>query len=369
MSEKLAKTICRYAQTQGHEHIRLENKGGDLICVCGNGQKTDYLQLNRAHSNSIAETFRYLVGAVENDFFSGKRFKIADGDKIISGRAALLPADEGDKLLITLNSSLPQPRRLGALGLSREQQKLLKTTLNKKSGIIIIAAKEENGATSTYYSLLNAIKNKQSIYSLEAYPAYPLNDINTIDLKRYDGATGALEKILRLDSEIIGIDAILSQEDIKSIWRGARSGRLIIATMQAENSAQALKIIKKAGIGTNDISAHLNLITAQKLFARPCSKCLKASDGDKGIKSAIVQRWPLASSFWPKKIYANRGCRQCRDRQKKGITAIFEVMRFLPDGRLAAGYRPLIIDALEKAGLGLINMEDIASWANPGKKL
>jgi hypothetical protein len=44
-------------------------------------------------------------------------------------------------------------------------------------------------------------------------------------------------------------------------------------------------------------------------------------------------------------------------------------MRFLPDGRLAAGYQPLIIDALTKAGLGLINIEDIAAWADTNKKL
>lgn len=369
MSEKLAKTICHYAQTRGHKHLRLEKKGDNMVCVYGRGQEADYLQLNRTSSASIAETFRCLVGAVEDELFVGKRFKIADENRVISGRATLLPADEGEKLLITLNTSAPQPRRLGALGLKREQQKLLKTALNKKSGIIIIAASEENGATSTYYSLLQAVRNNKSVYSLESYPAHPLAEINTINLKRYDGVASALERIIRLDSEIIGIDAILNKDDIRALWQAAQSGRLIIATLTAENAAQALKIIKKSGLSTTDISSHLSLLVAQKLFSRPCPKCLKTFDHGKNLKTIISRRWPLATSIWPKKLYANRGCSHCRHQHGQGTTAIFEMMRFLPDGRLSAGYQPLIVDALEKAGLGLINIEDIAAWANTDKKL
>ncbi len=43
-------------------------------------------------------------------------------------------------------------------------------------------------------------------------------------------------------------------------------------------------------------------------------------------------------------------------------------MRFLPDGRLQTGYQPLIQDALYKAGLGLIDIEDIATWASSHQK-
>jgi len=369
MSEKLAKTICRYAQNKGHKHLRLEKKGNKIVFACGNQEKIDYLHLNENDSNNIAETFRCLVGAADNELFADKHFKIADEKGLISGRATLLPAEEGEKLLITLNSINLQARRLSAIGMNREQQKLLKKALNKKRGVIIIAAKPENGATSTYYSLLNAVRSNKSVYSLESYPSISLPEINTINPRRYGGITAALDKILRLDSDIIGIDADISPEDIKSIWRSAASGRLIIATIAAENAAQALKIIKKTGLSSATINAQLSLLIAQKLFSRSCPKCLRQFDPGKNIKNIIKQRWPLAGDAWPKKLYSNHGCKQCRHHQRLSKTAIFEMMHFLDDGSLAKDYRPLIIDALEKAGLGLINIEDIAAWADTNKKL
>jgi len=367
MSEKIAKTICRYGQANGHSHLRLENKEGKLLCFYGPETGAEYLRLDCNEAASIAETFRYLVGAVDNELFVDKRFKIADKDGVISGRATLLPASNGEKLLITLRNSKPQARRWGALGLNRDQQKILKSALAKKSGVIIIASAAENGSSSTYYSLLQAANNNKSTYSLEAYPGNSLNNTNIINPKKYGGIAASLDKLISLDSELIGVDADLNQNDIKAIWRVAYSGRLIIAVLPALNAAQALKTIKQSGLSTAAIASQLSLILAQKLFPRPCSKCLRVFDPGINIKKTIIQRWPVAATAWPKKLYRNHGCLACRP--QANATAVFEIMRFLPDGRLAAGYQPLIIDALTKAGLGLINIEDIAAWADTNKKL
>ncbi|MDD3285843.1 MAG: ATPase, T2SS/T4P/T4SS family, partial [Patescibacteria group bacterium] len=187
MSEKIAKTICRYGQAHSHSHLRLENKGDKLLCFYGPGNGAKYLRLDRSEAANIAETFRYLVGAVDNELFVDKRFKIADKDGLISGRATLLPASNGEKLLITLKNSNPQARRLSALGLNRDQQKMLKSALTRKSGVIIITGAEENGISSTYYSLLKEANNNKSAYSLESYPGNHLNGTNVIDPKKYGG--------------------------------------------------------------------------------------------------------------------------------------------------------------------------------------
>jgi len=369
MSEKIVKTICRYASDKGHSHLLLEKNGAKLLCRCSHGQESDYLRLDPETETSITETFRRLVGAADNDLFANKRFKIADTDQVISGRATLLPATKGEKLLITLSSESPKGRRLSALGLTRPQQALVRQNLRKKSGLIIIAASEENGATSSYYSLLLEAANGRSTYSLEAFPVKNLNNINTLNLRQYPSPAAALEKILRLDSEVIGVDAPLKASDLKTLWHTALTGRLVIITLAADNAAGAVKILRRAGISAENIAAQTNLIIAQKLFKRPCTHCLRIFDPGKEIKELIAKRWPLALKHWPKKIYHNHGCRYCNQARSQAQTAVFEIMRFLPDGRLQAGYEPLIQDALQKANLGLINIEDIANWAGSFKKV
>lgn len=369
MSEKIAKTICRFAEDRGHNYLHLQKQGSSLVCACGHGQGADFLRLDEKTESSVIETFRRLVGAAENDLYNDKRFKIADKHSVISGRATLLPAAEGEKLIITLSSEKPSVRRFGALGLSRPQQTVLKSMLNRKSGVIIIAANDENGSTSTYYSLLQTAAAHRSAYSLENFPLQSLENVNIINPKKYGSVENAVIKLLKTDSELIGVDATLNSTDIKALWHAANTGLLIIATLPARSATEALNILKKTGLSATEIASQLLLISAQKLFARPCPRCLQSAPSSPELKQTILRRWPIAAKLWPKKIYENRGCAVCRNKEKDTKTAAFEQMRFLPDGRLQAGYQPLIADALTKAGLGLINIEDLAIWAVSNKKI
>lgn len=369
MSEKIAKTICRYARERGHKHLRLEKKGAALICACGRGESTDYLRLDKETEISVTETFRRLVGATDNELFADKRFKITDKQNLISGRATLLPSNEGEKLIITLSSEAPAVKRLAALGANKEQQEIYRQAIKKRSGVIIIAAPEENGATSTYYSLLSLAASGRSTYSLESYPVKKISDTNTVNLQKYSNPTTALERVARFDSELIGVDAPLNSEDLKTLFRLAATGRLVIFTLAVKDAASAVKVLRRAGLSATDIAEQLIFISAQKLFKRPCVHCLRSFDPGPEIKKNILHAWPSARNFWPKRLFQNHGCKHCRQGNLTPKTAIFEIMRFLPDGRLQTGYQPLIQEALSKAGLGLINIEEIAAWAQIRKKI
>lgn len=364
----MAKTICRYAQERGHAYLRLEKNGRSLLCTCGHGQDAEYLKLDSKTETSVIETFRRLVGASENDLFADKRFKIKDKNRIIKGRATLIPDADGEKLLITLSAHAPTARRLSALGLNRQQQNLLRQNTKKKHGLIIIAAPEENGATSTYYSILAAIANNRSTYSLETHPASHIDNINTIDLNKSSDINETLIRLSNLDSEIIGLDANLSPAEIKGAWQAAK-GRLIVMTLNATNAGEVVKIMRRAGLKPEEIAARTLLIVCQKLFNKPCGHCLRKFDVSETTKKIITQRWPIAQRLWPRRLYHNLSCSRCRQPKKEYKTAIFELMHFWPDGRLCADYQPLIKEALSKAELGLINIEDIADWAQNDKKV
>ncbi|MGE5426177.1 MAG: ATPase, T2SS/T4P/T4SS family [Bacillota bacterium] len=369
MSEKIAKRICRLANERGNGYLSLERGAAGLSCAWGEGQATQFLRLDEKTETSVTETFRRLVGAAENDFFADKRFKIADKGKVISGRATLLPAKEGEKLIISLSSEKPSERRLGALGLEKEQLAAVKSCINRKRGVILISAEEEDGATSTYYSLLREAAKNRITYSIEDFPAQSITDVAQISPRRYGGTGGAIDRLLRTDCEVIGCDSALIDEDFRAIFRAASTGRLIIMTLPYKSGALALSRLKKSGLSSDDIARQLLLVLTQKLFPRPCARCLKPGNPDSEIKQKIIKRWPIAAKQWPRKLYRNIGCSACRQNEAGKRTAAFEAMRFLPDGRLQAGFQPLIISALHKAALGLVDIEDLALWATKDKKI
>ncbi|MCF7860078.1 Flp pilus assembly complex ATPase component TadA [Patescibacteria group bacterium] len=369
MSEKIIKTICHYANERGHSHFSLEAKDDNLFCTCGYGENANYLQLDPETELNIKATFRRLVGANENDLFHNKRFKISDAEEIIKGRASLIPSSSGEKLLISLSAEHPRILRLSALGLNKTQRNNFKQAINKKSGIIIITAAEENGASSTYYSLLQLAASKRSAYSIEDFPLHKIEGVNTINSSHYESFNQIIEKLMILDSEIIAVDAALKNSDIKALWRAADSGRLVILTLPLASAAASLKLLRQAGINSKDIAEQIILISAQKLFTRPCSRCAQVFDPGKEIKQNILHRWPISKAYWPQKLYRQRGCTYCQKKKTPPKTAVFEIMHFLSDGRLQKGYEPLIKGALDKAGTGLINIEEIATWAESDTKL
>lgn len=359
MPTKTIKKLYYYARAQGHDNMHLEKRNGKLICSYNN---KSFLQLDSDLETEIINLFRSLLKVADHEFVSNKRFKIADQDTVINGRATIMPAREGEKLIISLSAKKPFVKRLSGLGLSKEQQRKLKTKIERNTGLIILNGQEENGVTSTYYSILNVLFNKKSIYSIEDFPYHQFNHISLINPRIYGGVHQALEQLLRLDSEIIAIDADLSDLDLKRVWQAATS-RLLIITMNETNAAQVLKKLRQARISSKDIASQLLLISTQKLFPRPCLKCLSPLPDDKNIKNTISQRWPIANKFWPAKLYFNRGCKACDDNPPSQSEAVFEFMEFNDNASLKKDYRALIIEALDKAALGLVNPETIADWA------
>lgn len=359
MSTKIIKKIYYYAQAQGHKQIHLEKRGGKLICSYNN---ESFLQLDADMETEIINLFRSLLKTADHEFVNNKRFKIIDRNNIINGRASIAPAREGEKIIISLSNKKPMIKRLSALGLNKEQQKKLKTKLNKNTGLIILNGQEENGVSSTYYSILNSLSNKKSIYSIEDFPCQRINHVNLIDPRVYDGVSPALEQLLRLDSQIIAIDSNLSDLDLKKIWQAAAS-RLVIVAMNEAGSTKVLKKLRQLKISSTNIASQLLLISTQKLFPRPCLKCLKPLSNHQNVKHIITKRWPIANKFWPKRLYFNQGCKHCNNKNTKLFQAVFEFMEFNSDASLKQDYQALIIETLSKAELGLIDPDSIIDWA------
>lgn len=365
MPQKTINKIFRYVQERGYSHISLEKKDNKLICQYG---PNNYWQLPAETEEHIINLFREILGASDNEYIHNKRFKINDKNNIISGRASISPSYQGDKLTITLTNTKPSIKRISALGLNKEQQKQIKQALNKKTGVIIITSHEENGASSTYHSLLSLINPAKSLYSIEDFPYHQLSGINIIKPQTYGGISSSLQLLSRLDSDIIALDVQLDGKDLKPIWQAAHS-RLIILTLPHSSGHQVLKFLKKSGLSTQTITDRLILISIQKLFPRLCLHCLKPLAEDKNLKKIIIQKWPLALRHWPKHSYFQHSCNRCRNKNNIKETAIFEFMSFDKTAKLTENYRPLILEALAKAELGLISLEEIADWAKEDKKI
>ena len=362
MPHKTIKKICRYAQEKGHRHLSLEKKDGLFVCRYGDN---DYLQLDANLEEHIIGVFRSLLNSQEHEFVHNKNFKIADGNKVISGSASILPGHNGDKLILSLHENKIQVQSLASSGLNKQQAETIKKALNKKTGLIIINSSNANGASSTYYSFLNLIDQTKSIYSLEDFPSYHLPSASIIQSKMFSSIKDGVSLLSRLDSDVIACDALLTPEDLKALWQAAGS-KLVIITLPYQSGAMVLKSLKTVGLSTQAITERLLFISTQKLFHKLCLHCRKKLSEDAKIRQFIEKKWPITKKHWPKQSYFNHGCKRCQNKETNNRVAVFELMSFNQDGSLKKDYKPLILEALKKVESGVISLEEIADWAkNP----
>lgn len=359
MAQKTITKICRYANQHGHKHLSLEKENNELICRYDNEH---YLRLPKESEEHIISLFRSLLKAEVNDYVYNKSFKIMDGANVIKGSATISPAKNGDKLNISLSTNLPSLKRFSALGLNQKQKNKLESVLAKKSGLIIISAPEKHGLTSSYYSFLNLVDKNRTIYSLEDFPEYSLKGTSTIQPKKYGGVKASLELLARLDTDVIACDAKLSKADLKVLWANAAS-RLVILAENSSSPTEVLKKLKAAGISSAAIADRLLLITNQRLFSKQCIHCLKPLSETSVVEKQIIKKWPIAKNHWPSRSYIASGCKKCQTGENLDKIRVFEMMDFDKNGKLSAGYRPLILEALKKTEFGVIGLEEIADWA------
>lgn len=363
MSKKILNNICRYALAEGLFNLQIEsldNKTQTRLSAPGKASQNIILQ--ETAMSDLINIFQSLSDISKGDLFYNKRFKMNLGKDHVSGTVSLSPGKEGENLIIKLNTEKARPFRLGALGLDRYQQKEVKRLIGRKQGLIILSSSPGDGVSSSYYSLLKLASENRSAYSLEDFPAFSSNNFNTISLKPADKASIIIQHLMQLDSEVIGLDLkSLSQEDWRAIFRARESGRLIILSQAKKNAAGVVKNLKELGFNSPEIANSVSLILSQKLFPRPCPKCLKKTNLSDTLKEIISSAWPIAAQHFPDFHFYNKSCPSCSKVRMK--TAIFENMSFLKNTQIKGDYKPLILSALEKLGLGLIDVSDIISWS------
>jgi type II secretory ATPase GspE/PulE/Tfp pilus assembly ATPase PilB-like protein len=154
--------------------------------------------------------------------------------------------------------------------------------------------------------------------------------------------------------------------------RAALSGRLVLATIHAQDAAGAVDALHYLGVPHHIIGDSLRLIIAQNLVRQICPRCalpreLVQEDRD------LFARFGVQA---PASILHADGCTECNSYGYKGRTGIFEVVpvddeiatmvssgtrhRDLVDCLRRKGVQPMVHDGLKKVAAGVTGIEEVS---------
>lgn len=268
------------------------------------------------------------------------RFSVIMGDDEIEIRTSILPAEEGESVVLRILN----PKDLidlEKLGLRKDLVQLFEKEIKKPNGMIIITGPTGSGKTTTLYAFLKKINNpKIKIITLEDPIEYHLKGISQtqVDAKKgYDFASG-LRSIMRQDPDVVLVGEIRDLETANTAIQAALTGHLVFTTLHTNDAAGTISRLLALGEKAMNISPAVNLAVAQRLVRRVCKDCVTLTTptkeelviikrGVKDISQEILDQVKVKKEKLDSiKIAKPKGCNACNDTGYKGRVSIFEVL-------------------------------------------
>lgn len=284
----------------------------------------------------------------------------------------------GEKFVLRLLKKNTNIRQIFELGFP-EDESLVKKSFNKRNSISIIAAPTGEGKTTTLYSIIDFLNTPNiNITTIEDPVEIRIPGLNQIEIDAKTTFSDSLRNVLRQDPDIILVGEIRDLETAEIAMQSGQTGHYVLSTIHTIDAIEVVTRLRKLGISNYDIASTLASTVSQRLVRKLCPKCRRERDYTQEeikIISSIGDKYGINYSLDGKKTYDAVGCKFCNHIGYYDRIGIFEVLPLedevkqlivdnassidIRNKALQTGYKPLVIDGINKVISGITTLEEI----------
>jgi len=242
-------------------------------------------------------------------------------------RISIFPTTRGEKIVIRIFD--PRDRRfdLGTLGFEDATLDGLKRVLKRTSGLLLFTGPTGSGKTSTMYSALCHIIQRDgsavSISTVEDPVEFNLPMVSQTQIKPAAEFTYAvaLRSIMRQDPEVIMVGEIRDPETAAIAVQAGLTGHLVISTIHSGVSAGAFTRLINMEIEPFMLASSILGVMGLRLVRRVCENCLQPYEPEPS-QLKVVPESHLAQAQFRK----GAGCEHCNNTGYKGRLPVSELL-------------------------------------------
>jgi len=253
----------------------------------------------------------------------GRVHVLLEGRKI-DLRVSTFPGNRGEKTAIRVLDTRGVSLVLEDLGFSEDVLNSFLKHIRAPNGIILVTGPTGSGKSTTLYSALNQISSMENnICTVEDPIEYNLPLINQFQVQEKVGLTfsRALRTLLRQDPDVIMVGEVRDEETARTAIQAALTGHLVFSTLHTNDAPAAITRLINMGVESFLIGAALNVVLAQRLLRRICSKCRDTYEPPRNVRKALERMGFEIDTF-----YKGIGCRACRNTGFRGRIGIHELL-------------------------------------------
>ncbi|MFP4639538.1 MAG: GspE/PulE family protein [Guyparkeria sp.] len=248
--------------------------------------------------------------------------RVMMGKQEVDLRISVMPAFNGESVVIRLLNKNMGLKPLDQLGFSREDERTIRGLIARAQGMILVTGPTGSGKTTTLYSLLQEVKRADPhIITVEDPVEYDMDGIDQIQVHSGIGYTfgRALRNILRHDPDVIMIGEMRDLETAESGVKAALTGHLVFTTLHTNDAPSAVTRLVDMGVAPYLVSSTVMGVLAQRLVRILCSHCKQKHQPDPLIRETMGVG--ENEVFWN-----SRGCDHCDQTGYVGRTMAYELI-------------------------------------------
>ncbi len=277
------------------------------------------------------------------------RFKLEKAEYNISFRVSTIPIFDGEKVVMRLLDETAKALTLEQLGFQRANLAIIKNNIKKPHGALLVTGPTGSGKSTTLYSVLSMLNNKNvNISTIEDPVEYRMVGVNQMQVSPKIGLTFAmgLRALLRQDPNVIMIGEIRDQETAEEAIHAAMTGHIVLSTLHTNSAAGALPRLLDMGIEPYLIASTVNAVVAQRLVRMVCPDCIQSMKVDEEalknmsifnldkLMKVMIREGAVSSklkSISDLTFYKGAGCSKCSHTGYRGRVGIHEVLEVSPE--------------------------------------
>jgi general secretion pathway protein E len=303
------------------------------------------------------------------------------GGREVELRLSSMPTAFGEKVVMRIFDPDIVVKEFRQLGFSPDEEKIWRELVERPHGIVLVTGPTGSGKTTTLYSTLKVLATPDiNVCTVEdpiemVSPEFNQMQVHhAIDL---DFATG-VRTLLRQDPDIIMVGEIRDLDTAHMAVQASLTGHLVLSTLHTNDAPSALTRLLDLGVPNYLIQSTLSGVVAQRLVRTLCPHCKTEAALDVQAWAALTYRWHAAP---PEKVFAPKGCLECRKTGFLGRTGIYEMLRITPPIRAlihadmdlakvmqaayADGMRPLRASAAAQVARGVTTIAEVVNVLPP----
>jgi len=268
-------------------------------------------------------------------------------------RVSIFPTTRGEKIVVRLFD--PRDRRfdLSTLGFDEATQHGVLRLLKRTSGLLLFTGPTGSGKTSTMYSALCYIMQRDgitmSISTVEDPVEFNLPMVSQTQINPAQEFTyaKALKSILRQDPQVVMVGEIRDAETAAIAVQAGLTGHLVISTIHSGVSAGAFTRLINMEIEPFMLASSVLGVMGLRLVRQNCPKCTQPYEPEPHILKAMPEALQADAQF-----RKGIGCEHCYHTGFAGRLPITELLT------VSEPFREAVLKKLQTSALEQIAVKE-----------